>query len=41
MLEQAARFLAPTRLVTVVLGDANLVEPSMRTISEVTRGSSV
>lgn len=36
VLEQAARFLAPTRLVTVVLGDANLIEPSMRTLSEVT-----
>jgi predicted Zn-dependent peptidase len=36
VLEQAARFLAPARLVTVVLGDANLVEPSMRTLSEVT-----
>lgn len=34
--EQAARFLAPTRLVTVVLGDANRVEPSMRTLREVT-----
>ncbi len=38
VMEQAARFLAPMRLVTVVLGDANVVEPSMRTLTEVTRG---
>jgi zinc protease len=35
--EQAARFLAPTKLVTVVLGDADDVEPSMRTLGEVIR----
>ncbi|MGH8905179.1 MAG: M16 family metallopeptidase [Egibacteraceae bacterium] len=35
--EQAARFLAPTRLVTVILGDATHIEPSLRTLTDVER----
>jgi predicted Zn-dependent peptidase len=37
VLEQASRFFAPSRLVTVVLGDADRVEPSLRSLGEVQR----
>lgn len=37
VLEQAARFLAPSGLVTVVFGDAAKVEPSIRTLTKVVR----
>jgi predicted Zn-dependent peptidase len=37
VLEQAAARLAPSALVTVVVGDADQVEPSMRTLGDVTR----
>ncbi|MGH3927832.1 MAG: M16 family metallopeptidase, partial [Pseudonocardiaceae bacterium] len=38
ILEQSRRFLAPSGMVTVVLGDAIAVEPSMRTLGDVVKG---
>ncbi len=36
--EQAARFLAPSHLVTVVVGDASIIGPELATLDEVSAG---
>lgn len=38
VMEQSRRFLAPAGMVTVVLGDAIAVEPSMRALGDVVKG---